>query len=182
MTVPECPREQDVITAIRRGSLAGPVLRNTVTKRSGTRRAMRDLQGTRRGDEPAASRTRRTSRRDERAGRGSGLVARRDSRETRSVRAGRPPAVVGIRDISCLCRRTCCCGRRAAVVAISTGGRDRWPPAGGRLPLGLGEVTRLLPSLTDLPLFTTTGVFVLLGAAACLLLAPLALYFALSDE
>jgi hypothetical protein len=48
--------------------------------------------------------------------------------------------------------------------------------------LGLGELTRLVPMLIDLAPVTTTGVLVLLGATACLLLAPLALYFALSDE
>ena len=40
----------------------------------------------------------------------------------------------------------------------------------------------VLPALKDLTPVTTIGVFVLLGAAACLLLAPLALYFVLSDE
>jgi hypothetical protein len=44
------------------------------------------------------------------------------------------------------------------------------------------EFTRLLQTLTNLGPLATTGVIVLLGAAACLLLAPLALYFALSDE
>lgn len=48
--------------------------------------------------------------------------------------------------------------------------------------LGLAEFARLIPTMADLTPLTTTGVFVLLGAAACLLLAPLALYFALSDE
>jgi len=47
---------------------------------------------------------------------------------------------------------------------------------------GIGEFTRLLPTLKDLAPLTSVGVFVLLGAAACLLLAPLALYFVLSDE
>lgn len=46
---------------------------------------------------------------------------------------------------------------------------------------GLGEIARLLPTRADLAPLTITG-FVVLGAAACLLLAPLALYFALSDE
>jgi hypothetical protein len=39
-----------------------------------------------------------------------------------------------------------------------------------------------LPTWTDLAPLTTTGAFLLLGVAACLVLAPLALYFALSDE
>jgi hypothetical protein len=47
---------------------------------------------------------------------------------------------------------------------------------------GLGELVRLLPGLTELAPLTSTGAFVLLGATACLVLAPLALYFALSDE
>lgn len=44
------------------------------------------------------------------------------------------------------------------------------------------EFTRLLQTLSNLGPLATTVVLVLLGAAACLLLAPLALYFALSDE
>ena len=48
--------------------------------------------------------------------------------------------------------------------------------------LGLGELVRLLPTLKDLAPLTTTGMLVFLAATACLLLAPLALYFALSDE
>jgi hypothetical protein len=36
--------------------------------------------------------------------------------------------------------------------------------------------------LKDLAPLTTTGMLVFLAATACLLLAPLALYFALSDE
>ena len=47
---------------------------------------------------------------------------------------------------------------------------------------GLGEMSRLLPTVRDLTPLTIAAVAVLLGAAACLLLAPLALYFALSDE
>ena len=44
------------------------------------------------------------------------------------------------------------------------------------------QLTMLLQTLTNLGPLATTVVLVLLGAAACLLLAPLALYFALSDE
>jgi hypothetical protein len=50
------------------------------------------------------------------------------------------------------------------------------------LSFGLGEPARWLPSLTEMAPLTTTGGFLLLGAAACLVFAPLALYFALSDE
>ena len=46
----------------------------------------------------------------------------------------------------------------------------------------LGDLMRWFASLSEFTPLTTTAVFVLLGAAACLLLAPLALYFALSDE
>ena len=55
-------------------------------------------------------------------------------------------------------------------------------PSTWSLSRALNEIAQRLPSLTDLAPLTTTGVFVLLGATACLLLAPLALYFALSDE
>ena len=48
--------------------------------------------------------------------------------------------------------------------------------------LGLGKLVRLLPTLNDLAPLTTTGMLVFLAATACLLLAPLALYLALSDE
>ena len=48
--------------------------------------------------------------------------------------------------------------------------------------LGVGEIVSLLPALADLTPLTATAGFLLLGAAACLVLAPLALYFALSDE
>lgn len=44
------------------------------------------------------------------------------------------------------------------------------------------EFDRVILTLTNLSPLATTGIFVVLGAAACLLLAPLALYFALSDE
>jgi hypothetical protein len=54
--------------------------------------------------------------------------------------------------------------------------------SGWTMTFRLGDITRWLPSLSDLTPLTTTIVFVVLGAAACLVLAPLALYFALSDE
>ncbi len=50
------------------------------------------------------------------------------------------------------------------------------------ITFGVSEMTRWLPAFSDLTPLTMTGVFVVLGAAACLVLAPLALYFALSDE
>jgi hypothetical protein len=61
--------------------------------------------------------------------------------------------------------------------ALSSATGGSWIPS-----FGLGEIVRLLPGLVDLAPLTSTGMFVLLGATACLVLAPLALYFALSDE
>lgn len=57
-----------------------------------------------------------------------------------------------------------------------------WSLSGWTTWLSVGELPRVLPSLTNVTPLTTIGMFVLLGLAACLLLAPLALYFALSDE
>jgi hypothetical protein len=54
--------------------------------------------------------------------------------------------------------------------------------SGWTTSFGLGEITGWLPSMSDLTPLAATGVLVVLGAAACLVLAPLALYFALSDE
>lgn len=62
-------------------------------------------------------------------------------------------------------------------VAWGSWGLSGWTPW-----VSAGELPRVLPSLTHVAPLTTTGMFVLLGVAACLLLAPLALYFALSDE
>jgi len=61
--------------------------------------------------------------------------------------------------------------------ALSSGAPGAWTPS-----FWLGEFVRLLPDLTNLTPLTTTGAFLLLGITACLVLAPLALYFALSDE
>jgi len=61
--------------------------------------------------------------------------------------------------------------------ALSSGVGLTWVPS-----FGLGELVRLSPGLIELAPLTSTGAFVLLGATACLVLAPLALYFALSDE
>jgi hypothetical protein len=78
----------------------------------------------------------------------------------------------------------CAAGLTVAVVELL------WSPVQGALMsaaswrswLRLGELTRLIPTMADLTPMTTTVVFVLVGAAACLVLAPLALYFALSDD
>jgi len=79
----------------------------------------------------------------------------------------------------------CAAGLAASLVELL------WSPVrqvvGGLTPawtplLGVGEIGRLLPGIADLTSLTATGGFLLLGAAACLVLAPLALYFALSDD
>jgi hypothetical protein len=54
--------------------------------------------------------------------------------------------------------------------------------SGWTTSFGISEITGWLPSMSDLTPLATTGVLVVLGAAACLVLAPIALYFALSDE
>ena len=79
----------------------------------------------------------------------------------------------------------CAAGLAASVVEllwspvrqIVSGLTPAWTPLAG-----IGEVGRLLPAIADLTPVTATGGFLLLGAAACLVLAPLALYFALSDD
>ena len=74
----------------------------------------------------------------------------------------------------------CAVGLAIAIVQLL------WSPVqvawGNAWTFSLGELARLLPAVMSLSPLTITGVLVLLGATACLLLAPLALYFALSDE
>ena len=50
------------------------------------------------------------------------------------------------------------------------------------ITFGFGEITRWLPSFSELTPLTMAALLAVLGAAACLVLAPLALYFVLSDE
>ncbi len=50
------------------------------------------------------------------------------------------------------------------------------------ITFGFSEITRWLPSFSELTPLTMAALLAVLGAAACLVLAPLALYFALSDE
>jgi hypothetical protein len=54
--------------------------------------------------------------------------------------------------------------------------------SGWSISFGLGEIARWLPSTLNLTPLATTSVLILLGVSACLVLAPLALYFALSDD
>jgi len=69
-------------------------------------------------------------------------------------------------------------GKQLAQAPAADPPADRSEPAAGEA----GEPPVAAASGTELAPLTSTGAFVLLGAAACLVLAPLALYFALSDE
>ena len=55
-------------------------------------------------------------------------------------------------------------------------------PTAWTASFGVGSIARVLPAFAELSPFTATSAFLLLGVAACLVLAPLALYFALADE
>ena len=182
MTVPECPREQDVIDAIVAGRWPDSRLEehsdDTLQAHATQCQVCRELV-----EVTSLMRVERDGLHDEMNLPAAGQVWWRAAIRARleaSEQAARPLSWVFGISVACVV------GLAVAVAellwspfqqAVRSAAPSRWT-----LPLGLGEVTRLLPSLTDLPLFTTTGVFVLLGAAACLLLAPLALYFALSDE
>jgi hypothetical protein len=177
MTAPECPRESDVIGAIIAsewsdrcdGTLQAHVAQCQVCKE------LVDVAGLLRLD--------RDGLHNEITVPAAGQVWWRAAIRARleaSQQAARPLSwVLGI-------AVACVVGLSVAVVEML------WSPlqsvlrsatiTGWTTSFGFSEMTRWLPSLTDLAPFTTTGAFVLLGATACLLLAPLALYFALSDE
>jgi hypothetical protein len=182
MTVPECPREQDVINAIVAGRWPDDGFEehsdDTLQAHATQCQICRELV-----EVTSLLRVERDGLHDEMNVPSAGQVWWRAAIRARleaSEQAARPLSWVFGLSVAC-------------VVGLAVAGAELlWSPfqqavrsvAPGRwtLPLDLGEFTRLLPSLTDLPLLTTTGAFVLFGAAACLLLAPLALYFALSDE
>jgi len=177
MSAPECPREQDVINAIVTGqwpdrceaSLAVHAAECAVCKE------LVDVTSVMRLD--------RDSLHEEMSLPSAGQVWWRAAIRARleaSQRAARPFSwLFGI-------SVACAAGLAIAVVQLlwlpmqlawgssSLGAWGAW--------LGLGELVRLLPTLKDLAPLTTTGMLVFLAATACLLLAPLALYFALSDE
>jgi hypothetical protein len=177
MTAPECPREQDVINAIVTGrwphhcdeTLSAHVAECGVCKE------MVDLAGVFRleRDELLADASLPS------AGQVWWRAAIRAKLEA-SEQVARPFSWLFGVSVACVV------GLAIAVVellwspvqqAFTSATSVTWTPS-----LGLGEVVRLLPSLTDLAPLTSTGAFVLLGATAFLVLAPLALYFALSDE
>jgi hypothetical protein len=177
MTVPECPRESDVIAAIIAGGWSDHC-DDTLQAHVAQCQVCKELV-----DVASLLRLDRDDLHDEIMVPAAGQVwwrAAIRSRLEASQQAARPLSwVFGI-------AVACVVGLTVAVV------ETLWSPlqsvlrsatlTGWTTSFGLSEITRWLPSLTDLTPFTTTGVFVLLGATACLLLAPLALYFALSDE
>jgi hypothetical protein len=177
MTVPECPREQDVINAIVSGrwphhcdeTLQTHVLECRVCK---------ELI-----DVASVLRQEREGLHDEMSVPSAGQVWWRAAIRARleaSQQVARPLSwLFGV-------SVACAVGLAIAVVellwspvrhALGSAAPSAWTPS-----FGLGDLARLLPNLTNLAPLTTTGAFLLLGAVACLVLAPLALYFALSDE
>jgi hypothetical protein len=176
MTAPECPRERDVITAIVAdrwpdrcdGSLPAHAAQCEVCEEvvAVTSLMRLEREGLHEANVPAA-----------------GQVWWRAAIRARleaSEQAARPLSWVFGISVACVV------GLAVAVVELLWSPFQHAvrsaAPGAGTLSVGLGELARRLPSLTDLSPITTTGALVLLGAAACLLLAPLALYFALSDE
>jgi len=177
MTAPECPREQDVINAIVTGrwpdrcdeSLCAHAAECAVCK---------DLV-----EVTSVMRLDRDGLHEEMSLPSAGQVWWRAAIRARleaSERVARPFSwVFGV-------SVACAMGLTIAVVQLL------WSPFqqawGSSVPgawtswFGLGELSRLLPTLRDLAPLTTTTAFVLLGVTAFLLLAPLALYFVLPDE
>lgn len=175
MTAPECPREQDAINAIVTGrwphhcdeALSAHVAECSVCKE------IVDLAGAFRLE------------RDELLA-GASLPSAGQMWWRAAIRAKLEASEQVARPFSWLFGVSVACvvGLAIAVVellwspvqhAFTSATSVTWTP-----PFGLSEVMRLLPSLTD-PIMST-GAFLLLGATAFLVLAPLALYFALSDE
>ena len=176
MTTPECPREQDVINAIVSGrwpdrcdeSLCTHVAECEVCKE------LVEVASVLRVDHDGL--------RDEMSLPSAGQVWWRAAIRARleaSQRVAQPMSwIFGI---------SLACAAGLAIAAVQL----LWSPV--QVALGSPSpdawaawldltFTRLLLTLTNLGPLATTGVFLLLATAACLLLAPLALYFALSDE
>jgi len=177
MTVPECPREQDVINAIVTGRWPHQC-DETLTAHAAECRVCKELV-----DVASVFRLERDGLHDEVSVPSAGQVWWRAAIRAR-LEASRQVA----RPLSWLfgISVACAAGLTITVVqllwspvreALSSGAPGAWTPS-----FWLGEFVRLLPDLTNLTPLTTTGAFLLLGITACLVLAPLALYFALSDE
>jgi hypothetical protein len=177
MTVPECPREQDVINAIVSGRWPHHC-DETLQTHALECRVCKELI-----DLASVLRLEREGLHDEMSVPSAGQVWWRAAIRARldaSQQVARPLSwLFGV-------SVACAIGLAIAVVellwspvrhALASAAPSAWTPS-----FGFGDLARLLPNLTNLAPLTTTGAFLLLGAVACLVLAPLALYFALSDE
>ena len=177
MTVSACPREQDVINAIVLGRWPHQC-DQTLHAHAAECRVCKEIV-----DVTSVFRLEREQLRSEISVPSAGQVWWRAAIRTKleaSEQAARPLSWLFGVSVACVI------GLSIAVVellwspiqrALSSGSGFTWAPS-----FGLGGLARLLPGLTELASLTSTGAFVLLGATACLVLAPLALYFALSDE
>jgi hypothetical protein len=177
MTPPECPREQDVIMAIVTGHWPHQC-DETLTRHASECRVCKELV-----EVASVLRLERDGLHEEMSIPSAGQVWWRAAMRARleaSQQVARPLSwLFGV-------SVACAVGLTVTVVELLWSPVQRAlssaPPGGWTLSLGLGELVRLLPNLSDLAPLTTTGAFLLLGVTACLVLAPLALYFALSDE
>jgi hypothetical protein len=177
MKAPECPREQDVIDAIVMGRWPH-LCDQTLHAHVAECRVCKEII-----DVTSVFRLEREELHSEVSVPSAGQVWWRAAIRAKleaSEQAARPLSWLFGVSVACVI------GLSIAVVellwspiqgALSSGTGITWVPS-----FGLGELVRLLPRLTELAPLTSTGAFVLLGATACLVLAPLALYFALSDE
>jgi len=175
MTPLHCPREQDVIAALRSGPVVLDDELRHHSKGCGVCRELVEVIELMRLDREAFE--------DDVNVPAAGQIWWRAAIRARleaSQRAARPLSwLFGV-------SVACAVGLVIAVVellwspvqiALRSASPDTWS-----LSAALGDLARWLPSLAALTPLTTTGAFLLLGATACLLLAPVALYFALSDE
>ena len=175
MTVQECPRESDVIDAVIAGrwpDQCDDALHAHVAQCHVCSEVV---------EVASLLRVERNDLHDEIAVPAAGQVWWRAAIRARleaSQQATRPLAwVFGI-------SLACVVGITLAVVELM------WTPVQSALrsttpwtiTFGLSEITRWLPSFSELTPLTMAGLLAVVGAAACLVLAPLALYFALSDE
>lgn len=177
MKAPECPREQEVINAIVTARWPDRC-DESLSQHAGECEVCKELV-----EIASVLRVDRDGRDAEMSLPSAGQVWWRAAIRARleaSQRVARPLSwVFGI-------SVACAVGLTIAVVQLMWSPvRQAWGssnPGAWTSWFGLAEWGRLLPTLRDLTPLTTTIAFVLLGVTAFLLLAPLALYFALSDE
>ena len=177
MTVPECPREQDVINAIVTGRWPHQC-DETLPAHAAECRVCKELV-----DVASVFRLERDRMHDEVSVPSAGQVWWRAA-----IRARLEASQQVARPLSWLFGISVACAAGLTITVVQL----LWLPVQGALrpdtagvwtpSFWLGELVRLLPDLTNLVPLTTTGILLLLGVTACILLAPLALYFALSDE